>query len=543
MKKYILLIIVVIGCFLSACYEDLGNYDYKEIPTVAIKDYHKDFSMMVAVGDIIHIEPILEYTLDSTAFDLEFEWYVSAIFAAKKKIGEEKKLSYKVDTAGSLMLTLFIKDKNTGVVWSNSDAPCRIYARDISSNAGLQGWYVLSEEEGSSCLSFIALINDEEQDKKILDETKNIYEKINDNEKLGGQPIGLTEHWLEEGSISASSPEQLLILQNGGIGPVYIDAQTFEKSLPLKDVFINGTLPAVTWKQACANPLNHLLLTDDGDLYAYGVEDPNVWFSGKFMDMPIQISGGMKISHMIRSLYNSCEITLFYDEKNHRFVWINSSEYEEASNLNIVLPVEENPVNTTMSINEPDIDILYIGGYRKKSDGSGYYQTEQDYLIIYKDKRPASETYGQYCLLNFSFKREPPTFDYLASTFWERSFPRQDMICEKTIFCCLPNSSEYLMYTNGPANNELWGYIFGNEGLNPPVRLYDFGNDPIVYMSAEYSLSGATDLCVATQSGKIYIFSISGESFRGDIIPTFITKESYGKVKEIRPKLEKGNAV
>ena len=49
-----------------------------------------------------------------------------------------------------------------------------------------------------------------------------------------------------------------------------------------------------------ANSKCHVLLSEDGGIYLKAVENLDVWFTGKYIDVPATIEGGMKIDRLIR---------------------------------------------------------------------------------------------------------------------------------------------------------------------------------------------------------------------------------------------------
>lgn len=75
---HITMLLVLVGCILSSCYEDLGNYDYDEvtaleIDTVGMPDFEDYFS--IYPGDTISIYPGISYDYPE---NLEYAWLVIA---------------------------------------------------------------------------------------------------------------------------------------------------------------------------------------------------------------------------------------------------------------------------------------------------------------------------------------------------------------------------------------------------------------------------------------------------------------------------------
>ncbi len=80
--------------------------------------------------------------------------------------------------------------------------------------------------------------------------------------------------------------------------------QDYRRALDLKDDFINGVLPNVIFKDAVANQKESYPTLGGRGLYMKAVENLDVWFTGKYLDVPATIEGGMKIDRLIRMPYS-----------------------------------------------------------------------------------------------------------------------------------------------------------------------------------------------------------------------------------------------
>ena len=110
--KYIWCAVVMF--FLYGCFDDKGNYDYTGIPEVKVLGYITNEEELgsfwaLTVGDVVEVEPILEYTGDSTALALKFEWIAeNGTTDELKTIGFGKKLVWETDMGGFIRISLFI---------------------------------------------------------------------------------------------------------------------------------------------------------------------------------------------------------------------------------------------------------------------------------------------------------------------------------------------------------------------------------------------------------------------------------------------------
>ena len=73
-KNYIMWFACLIGLLITACYDDKGNYDYKEIGEIRIEGLDEKYEC-VAFQDVLHLEPNVTIT-DGTS-DLEYFWTIN----------------------------------------------------------------------------------------------------------------------------------------------------------------------------------------------------------------------------------------------------------------------------------------------------------------------------------------------------------------------------------------------------------------------------------------------------------------------------------
>lgn len=75
MRKYLRYILV--GCLvvLASCYDDLGNYDYKDVEDPKVLGL-QDSTFVAYIGDSLIVEPVITHSLQGTE-DLSYEWKIS----------------------------------------------------------------------------------------------------------------------------------------------------------------------------------------------------------------------------------------------------------------------------------------------------------------------------------------------------------------------------------------------------------------------------------------------------------------------------------
>jgi hypothetical protein len=155
MKKiYIFLLLTV---FLSACYDDKGNYDYHDINELTISGIEKSYSCMTDM-DVLHIEPNIKMTeAVGESDDLRFEYYWIAMRGSTPidTIGRERILDYFVALPpDSYTLTFRILDKETGIFWKTS-------ASMTVGNPYTKGIMLMGEnDDGNATFEMISMVRD-----------------------------------------------------------------------------------------------------------------------------------------------------------------------------------------------------------------------------------------------------------------------------------------------------------------------------------------------------------------------------------------------
>ncbi|SFS65054.1 PKD-like family protein [Zhouia amylolytica] len=157
--KYILGLVLVL--FLSACAEDLGNYDYSEINEVTINGIESEYEALT--GEPFKITTELQFTLDSDVDDQNYEYKWSAINPSlvpadqeEFLLGDTKNLdvtSLKL-TPGEYSGYFRVTDKETGVYWVKKfkiTVKTTIY----------EGWLAMSDVNGATRLDMLSYIDNQ----------------------------------------------------------------------------------------------------------------------------------------------------------------------------------------------------------------------------------------------------------------------------------------------------------------------------------------------------------------------------------------------
>ena len=164
-------------------------------------------------------------------------------------------------------------------------------------------------------------------------------------------------------------------------------------------------------------------------LYMKAVENLDVWFTGKYLDVPATIEGGMKIDRLIRMPYSgnttgtfasTCYIiALFIQDHNdleYEGVWGDANAISE-------IFTESVPGITLALNNLKDIDVLYCGSYVTMSYRNGEFQIGHLMCLCFIKTTGGEETVKQYCIYTFQFAYDFELWINKAIPKIERAFP------------------------------------------------------------------------------------------------------------------------
>ena len=91
MKTKLMILWVMIGTLLAACYDDKGNYNYEAMNDITITFNERSYSAVL--GEVVKIEPQLSFTIKEDQKALKFEWSFLG-----KIISRDRNLEFKADT-------------------------------------------------------------------------------------------------------------------------------------------------------------------------------------------------------------------------------------------------------------------------------------------------------------------------------------------------------------------------------------------------------------------------------------------------------------
>ena len=531
MKKCILNLFLAILLF--GCYDDKGNYDYHAINSVEIVriNIERESNTTSNIGDELIFRPELKFALDSTATNFTYEWNFFG-----EVVSNERVLHWIADTAGTFHegLIFTVKDTVLNISYLYDNISLMVNDPNLINN---EGWIVLSEVNGSSRLSLIQSVYDYEPEEPVFTPIVDLdrYAMSNNGESLGGKPLGLALIWTTPEDFFEEPVRQVLILQEGGIGPVYVDGSDFKKSLSLSEEFFDGALPTgVNFVSGLDKEHTTLLQTTDGQLYLRIKENPAIVFSGRF-DEPLTIDGGMKITHYAACGGYDGYAALAFDAANNRFLSLYDVTDWDMGNYmthGAIREIVENENLTTTSLrNMGNVDMLYLGA--SSNMGEDYYP------IIYRDNNVDSENYGRIVMQKIRYQLdysiEGSSIIYKSYPEWEIPFPGESFMNGNTVFANSKKDFEMLLFSGGANNTELyaWPYEGDNGGTVAPRVVFDFGGPAITHIiTSAYGYA-----LVALEDGTLLQFNMGEEIVKeGGIkenVRWHIYEENFGNICSI----------
>lgn len=159
MKNILFLATLFITMVLSACFDDKGNYDYREINELSITGLPEELQVKYRNVDTLRATPVIEATADDGSMPdrYSFKWEaVSELKTGETQttsylLGEEEKLNYFVVLPdGEYDVNCLVKDTITRVTWKGT------FKLKVTTQLN-EGWLVLSDVNGNARLDLISM--------------------------------------------------------------------------------------------------------------------------------------------------------------------------------------------------------------------------------------------------------------------------------------------------------------------------------------------------------------------------------------------------
>lgn len=414
MKKILSGIALSAVVLLTACYEDKGNYNYKELVEVQISGIEEDKEYTAYVDEVFQIPVEVTYK-NGTLKDVSYEWRID-----NKVVSTEKDLDILVNlpVKPGMYSDFSVIDNETGI-------RTMIKFKVNVSTPYYNGWMILSDETSHSVLSYIR------NDGTFF---ADIYQELN-GEQLNGGATRIKEHWIPWGS---STGEVFVGITNGPNYSVDLNGDNFKRVVYNKDEFLGG-IPEDFAPQNMDCVSNWDYIISNGKLYTRYIERTtdaqyhegvfvNGAVSGEYTLLPITMRGNIVMSNDI--------IAFDVESKSYKLL-----RNGQMSNFNYA--------NDSKKAFVP-----YNMGKTLLAGGASSAESPRDYFITFLKGDD-----GQYYVQRFLFS------GYGAKTYTsisETVFPNPELIKPDTKWAvCI--GRPYVYFTSG---NKLYSYYFNDENAS-----------------------------------------------------------------------------
>lgn len=456
---------LVIGFLLvQACYDNKGNYDYKDINEVTIK-LPKTYFPNLIMGDPVLIEPDITFKNPEDTSYFKYEWYLAA-----KLVSNSRDLNATWDKLGETYGEFRMIDTLTGCQYGISFSIDQVTPYET-------GWLVLYDDAGKSELCYI-------QDNG--GEYKNfvgIYRNIN-GESLGSIPVRMVEHY------TTKSASEVLVIQRGAPGCVEVDGKSLIKKVTIQQEFLGETLPEsfMPVDASYAGRVNYIL-NENGQVFSRQA-DPAALHMNRYSTLPLSDGGKeLKIQSLISVVESRAEFTVLCDATNKRFVGVPTQSQSSAGKL-LNLYLKDYPEGAVPLDNFGENKMVFTGAYMEG-------QQSCEFVSIFKDPE------NHYKLQNF-------IVDYDGGGGLEVSKMKalgttgDGLFGDQTLYFLLKRRP-YIFFTTGVNGDQLY-YL--DLATNKTHLYKDFDGGRIVSLCAN---KDCQHLGVAVEDGKFFIFDIADQ--------------------------------
>lgn len=296
--SYIIRLLLITGLLLQlSCIKDTSNFDYVKGNPVKLT-FNVTDHLTAVIDEPLSIVPKREFQVaGKTIDDYDHEWYQDG-----KLISKDADLLYNGVKSGYVYLDYYMIDKESGLRFSTGPIGMTVVSPYET------GWAILYEKDGESEIAHIRETATGYRDQVAL------YKSKNNGESLGSHPLRIKDYYVNGG-------RGVAVIQQGGQGSVELDGLNYEKKLVVNQSFVGG-------KPAGLNPVNagfyetaDLLVNDDGKMYGRLFQSNPIAFTVPWLNIPLEISNGMKIKQLWDVWSGNTFYTVMYDELNNRLLY------------------------------------------------------------------------------------------------------------------------------------------------------------------------------------------------------------------------------
>lgn len=487
--------LLAIFTLLVGCYEDKGNYEYKDINRITIDKLVASEGWTSTYGDTLEIIP--KFTFENGNTDESHLTYLWELDGKTREGWDKRNFNWYADEVISGTLTYKVTDTKTDVVYTPS------IGYRLSVNPEFDVFYgvvILAEKDGKSELSFLKL--DIEIDYaanrstvKSAEMFQNIY-KLRQKEDLGTGPISILERVKESPKYT-----QYIILQKSGA--VDVISGTLTKDINVSEAFVGGVYPpSINYlKEASYMHFADVVADQDGRLYSRIKLVSELFNTGYFSPDPLMFENEvLKNCSIFIAHYSSSKINLIHDKDNKRFLAFfdgTTTHFQNPGSQNAgkITKVPDRPISNVPA----DFIPLNDFGDHELING-GYYRGDYNkigYFMLFKNSQ--GEYFGQDMIFYRASNSTNLTLEKAVTT--KINLPGDPTFVYPTQY---PNSGSTDVFI--AVGNTLYRFERGNpeHGVTPHLTF----DAKIASMNTESYFNRWGVL--ALESGKIHLLNIIG---------------------------------
>ncbi len=476
MKKLSIIYTILISLCVISCFDDKGNYDYKNIEINKITITFPSYTVSAYLGEPVVFKPRLRYANTEQADTNIYTW------------------EYRFDYVGVVCterdMNVIIEDaipgrSYDGVVVATDITTGAKYTQNIGftyKSPYTTGWLLLADNSGKSQLHLARELNE------VWSKVDNLYQTIHQKE-LGTKPVRVI--------LNHQGRDEVRIMQEGPEGCLVLEGTNYAYVCNFSDEFVGEQLPAnfiPTSFGAAANVA--VMLGENGDLYTKTF-DYDTYSNSLFTSVPHSYgTQKLNVQYILSSSY-LYDLQL-YDKASHRFFMVYGASYWDAGSLYVIKPPEdwdkpEVPTPDNMS----GYEILDC-----QIKNPNYYDSDCISLI----KKTSTQKLFIY---TFSFNASSRR----ASNITYEEFTASALVGEHTLYSFL-RRRPYLFFTPEAAPTQLYCYDLRTK---TSWMFKNFGAK-ITSIHPEYFANNRGEieeykLGVALENGEFYLQDIRDETF------------------------------
>ena len=488
---------------LYSCYDDKGNYDYREPNLVEIVIPQGKNISDILMGKPYRIAP--EFVFSDPLHTAGFEYYW--VFRGDT-IGRQPELNHVFNSPEkSVPLYLYAKDPGTGY------QSVSVMTVTVTSEYA-KGWVLLGEGSNrQSVIGFVRPLKETETEPRRFEATADVYAELFPGKLVGRKPTGLQITYTQWPLYSS----QILVMQEEEC--LKLNGFAYSVDTLLKDEFLDSEWPENFMPvQAHYAYLMDFLLDGDGDLYFRSipsVQAGSLWstfYPCRYVSFPLKFQGEKM---QVRRGAGLPDIYLVYERNTNRsrnrLVAICTNDF----NLGGMFLFEENHSNFQNLKDFGEYDLLYHGRV--------YGVSDKNLVMILKK---GSEYLLQTCNAAWTGGIYENTG---RCTHPERIvFPGSHLISEHTLF--FSPRKALLFFAE---NDKLYYYDYAAGTVK---SLFDFAGRKVTAMDTNPQVS---ELGVGLDNGEFVLFDISNEQIASSVVK-FRTTGIGSRIVDVRYKYEDG---